>query len=285
MTDFRFTRVAVVGARSQIGRYLLPRLKTAGCLVFSIGREASHSDGDQVYAFDEKEAAFTPSLGVVDAIVSLAPLPSIEVVMKMAAALGAMRVIAFGSTGRFTKEASASLIEQDFVSQQVAAERRFKDVSEDSGIAWTLFRPTMIYGTDADLNVTFIKSFIRRFGFFPLPFGAKGLRQPVHADDLAAACVAALGCENSFNRAYNLGGGERLAYADMVRRIFSSEGKRARVVAVPAQLLYLFVGIVSRFPKYNFVRREMVDRMFEDLIADNTPAKKDFEYCPRMFQC
>ena len=283
MTIARFSRVAVVGANSQIGGFLLPRLISAGYSVFSIGREASKSDGGQIYAFDERIMIFNPPLQAADAIISLAPLPNIKTIMTMAAVLGAKRVIAFGSTGRFSKIGSAALVEQDFVEQQIEAERLFEKMSRTNGVAWTLFRPTMIYGADADQNVAFIKSIIGCFRFFPLPFGAKGLRQPVHADDLAAACVAAIDCQKSFNCAYDLGGGERLEYADMVRRIFAVKNKKARIIRVPASLLYCLVTACSKLPKYSFVRKEMVERMFQDLTADNYPAQKDFEYCPRRF--
>jgi hypothetical protein len=75
--------------------------------------------------FDEFSRSFVPSLGSADAVISLAPLPSIDVVVKMAQALGAKRIIAFGSTGRFSKLRSTSPIEQDFVAQQERAESVF----------------------------------------------------------------------------------------------------------------------------------------------------------------
>jgi hypothetical protein len=66
------------------------------------------------------------------------------------------------------------------------------------GIAWTIFRPTLIYGCASDKNVTTIANFVRRFGFFPAVGRATGKRQPVHADDLAQACVTAIDCAATF---------------------------------------------------------------------------------------
>jgi nucleoside-diphosphate-sugar epimerase len=233
--------------------------------------------------FDELSSSFVPSLDSVDAAISLAPLPSIDVVLKMAHSLGAKRVIAFGSTGRFSKIGSTSEIERDFVAQQERAENLFSIGCEAAGMGWTLFRPTMIYGANTDQNISFIRAVIRRFGFYPMPIGAKGLRQPVHIDDLADACVAALACESTLNRAYNLGGGEVLSFPELVRKIFKAEGKLPVLVPIPKTLFFLLIAVAKRVPKAAFIRKEMVERMFQDLTVDNQPAMNDFGYAPHSF--
>lgn len=276
-------RVAIVGASSQIGRALLPCLEAAAIETVLIGRRAVPDAPMPVHVFDEARRTFEPPLSKVDAVISLAPLPVIGRVLDMAETLGARRVIAFGSTGRFSKVGSTSEIERDFVAQQTQAEHLFAARSERAGIAWTLFRPTMIYGADLDLNVAFIRSVVRRLGFFPLLRGARGLRQPVHIGDLANACVAALASERSLNRAYDLGGGEVLAFPELVRRIFASERKRSVLVPVPRFAYAVIVALASRLPRYRFVRPQMVDRMGDDLVADNADAATDFGYRPRRF--
>lgn len=276
-------RVGVVGAASQVGQALLPRLAAQGIRVCRIGRETGLGGAEQVHVYDADRGCFEPPIDAADALVSLAPLPSIGVVLDMARLVGARRVIAFGSTGRFSKVNSSSTLELDFVAQQEQAERLFSSRCEAAGVAWTLFRPTMIYGADADQSVAFVKAMVGRFGFFPIPWGATGLRQPVHLDDLAAACVSALECERTFGRAYNLGGGEVLRFPDLVRRIFEAAHRRPMLVPVPLTLYYLVVAAASKFAGAAFVRREMVDRMYQDLVADNQPAREDFDYAPRRF--
>lgn len=281
MTSHRVGRVAVVGASSQIGRALLPLLSANQVTVYRIGRTGHGEDADQIHVFDSANRCFMPPLVAADAVISLAPLPLIGLVLDMAEVLGAKRVIAFGSTGRFSKLASTSPVEQDFVMQQENAEKVFIARSVSSGVAWTLFRPTMIYGADADLNVAFITAMVRRFGVFPMPIGAKGMRQPVHVGDLATACVAALENERTFGRAYNLGGGETLSFPDLVRRVFESEGRRPMLLPIPMWAYRIVVGAAKKIPQAAFVRMEMVERMFQDLTVDNAKARSDFGYEPR----
>ena len=105
----------------------------------------------------------------------------------------------------------------------------------------------------------------------------------MHVDDLAAACVSVLECEYAFNRAYNLGGGEVLCFPELVRYIFRAEKRIPLLLPIPVSLYYLLILAAKKFPKATFVRKEMVDRMFQDLIADNKPAIDDFSYNPRPF--
>ena len=90
----------------------------------------------------------------------------------------------------------------------------------DLASPYTIFRPTLIYGVGRDRNVADIARFAKRFGVFPILGKGLGLRQPVHAADLAEACILAVDSSASFNRIYNLSGGETLTYREMVERVF-----------------------------------------------------------------
>ena len=276
--------VAVVGASSQIGQALLPRLYALGYSVFRVGRQSKNTSSEVIHIFDESRRSFGPEIKAAEIVISLAPLPSIGAVVNMACALGATRIIAFGSAGRFSKSDSESIVEKDFVAQQERAESIFMTSCEAAGVGWTLFRPTMIYGADLDQNISFIRAIIRRFHFFPLPIGSNGLRQPVHVDDLANACIAVIERRAGVNRAYNLGGGEILTFPNLVRRIFIAEKKCPILVPVPRLLFVLLVSVSKRFSSFAFVRKEMIDRMFKDLVVDNQPAANDFGYAPKSFR-
>jgi hypothetical protein len=275
--------IAIVGAASPIGQFLIKRCRDYAIVFHAIGRHARRCEDDRVHSFDERSGRFDPPIRAAGAVITCAPLPTIDRVMQMADCLNASRVLAFGSTGRFSKSTSSTRVERDFVSQQIEAEQRYEARSRQQGIAWTLFRPTMIYGAGSDLNVAFIGKFIRRFGFFPVPRGADGLRQPVHADDLASACLAALGCARTFGRPYNLGGGERLGYAEMVARIFGALHLRPRRVTIPFWAYKRLVQMIRTLPRFRYISPDMVDRMRVDLIADHSDAQRDFGYAPRPF--
>ncbi len=67
-------------------------------------------------------AASLAALGRFDAAVCLAPLPAVLPLLLDLAKLGVRRLLAFGTTSRFSKHASADLAEQDNMRQFIAAE-------------------------------------------------------------------------------------------------------------------------------------------------------------------
>jgi uncharacterized protein YbjT (DUF2867 family) len=199
-------------------------------------------------------------------------------------ARGVRRVIAFSSTSRFTKQASASACELKVVNRLIAAEEHVAAECERLGMAWTIFRPTLIYGgAGGDRNVADIARLIRKFGFFPVFGSASGRRQPVNAADLAQACVLSLAVPASFNKAYNLSGGETLAYIDMVRRIFETLGRPPRFARIPMPAFRLAVKLARLHPRFAHLTPDMALRMQADLVFDHSDATRDFGYRPGKF--
>jgi nucleoside-diphosphate-sugar epimerase len=143
----------------------------------------------------------------------------------------------------------------------------------------------MIYGCGLDQNIAFIQKIIERFGVFPVAGRGKGLRQPVHAEDLALACIAVLDNDKTLNKAYILSGGEVLTYRDMVARIFGALNRKPRIVNIHPVVYKCAVVVVRHIlPRYAFVQAAMVDRMNRDMVFDYSEAADDFGYNPRPFR-
>jgi nucleoside-diphosphate-sugar epimerase len=123
---------------------------------------------------------------------------------------------------------------------------------------------------------------IRRFGIMPLVGGAPGLRQPVHAEDLATGAIAAASSPAAANKFYSLPGGETLSYREMIGRIFDGLRKPRRPVPVPVFVWRAgFLLVKPLFPTANVA---MGIRMMKDMTFDAAPAKRDFGWNPRAFK-
>lgn len=276
-------RVVLTGASSQIGTFLIPRLLRDGHQLFATSRRWRNGSDGVTWLLDD---IATPNAAwpAADALIHLAPLRLLPALLPDFLARGGRRVICFGTTSRYSKAVSADAREQAFAAEQIAAESKVAELCEAANAAWTVFRPTLIYGAGMDRNVTVIARLIRRFGVFPLFGPASGRRQPVHADDLAAACVAALAQPAAFNSAYDLAGGETLTYRQMVERIFAVEGRPARFLPVPLTAFRAAMWCMSRIPRFKDFNAEMARRMNEDLVFDSSAAVRDFGFAPRQFE-
>ncbi len=198
-------------------------------------------------------------------------------------ACGVRRVVVLSSTSRFTKIDSSDPYEQGVVASLISGENQLVNWAEKRGIVWIILRPTLIYGFGRDKNISSIARFIRRFGFFPLLGAASGLRQPIHACDVATACCQALMCPDVVNRAYNISGGETVAYHEMVRRVFYALGRKPRFLTIPQAMFRSMRSLSRLLPGFADVSMEIVERMNRDLVFDHGEALRDFAFEPGIF--
>lgn len=282
--------VGVLGAASLVGESLLPVLAGAGWRVVAYSRRMVDRAGDGRVLWRRlagESASPVPPAGEDGAIpfwICLAPLWVLPDYLPLIEAAGARRIVVLSSTSRFTKVGSGDTAEQANAAQLIADEARVQAWAASRGIEWVILRPTLIYGHGRDKNITEIARLVRRFGFFPLLGKATGLRQPVHADDVANACAAALQSAAASNHAYNLSGGETLPYREMVGRIFAAMNRRPRLVTVPLSVFRLAIACLRWLPRYRQWSAAMAERMNLDMVFDPADAARDLNFSPRRFR-
>lgn len=278
-------RVGVLGATSLVGECLLPLLTQARWRVTAYSRRVVGPLGDGVrWQQLWPSPPYPPGESDVIHWICVAPIWALPEHFALLEAHGARRLVALSSTSRFTKDDSSDPEEQAVARRLAVAEARVQAWAESHGVEWVILRPTLIYGLGRDKNITEIARFIRRFGFFPLFGKADGLRQPIHAQDVAQACLAALRAPGAANRAYNLSGGETLAYRDMVVRVFAALGRPPRLLPVPLPAFRLAVALLRCLPRYRHWTAAMPERMNRNLVFDHSEALRDLDFKPGMFQ-
>ncbi|MBB5207592.1 SDR family oxidoreductase [Chiayiivirga flava] len=273
----------VFGARGQIGVGLLPRLLAHGLRVRAITRgdtPASPHPALRWQRFDLFGSADPPQ--EEDLVFSLGPLDGFLRWLERVPA-APRRVVAFGSTSATTKRDSIDARERDLAQRLAALETRLATVCAERGITWTLLRPTLVYGVGRDRSLTRIATLARRFGLFALARGATGLRQPVHAHDLAAACFQAALVSAAANRAYDFPGGETLRYDEMVRRTLACLVPPPRLMRVPDSVLRIALASARRVGKLRDAGPGVLQRLRSDLVFDGSDAVRDLGIVPRPF--
>ena len=275
-------RVGLLGATSLVGKCLIPLLLNSGVRVCAFSRQSIEPVGDGI-AWRNLSDSLSANTDQLDHWICVAPIWVLPEHFPLFEASGARRVVALSSTSRFTKVGSGDTAETAVVARLTEAEDRVVAWAKSRGIEWVILRPTLIYGLGQDKNISEIARFIRRFGFFPVLGRAQGLRQPIHVEDVAAACVSALQATDAANRAYNISGGETLSYREMVIRVFDALGRRPRLLTVPLWAFRLAVSMLRRLPRYRQWSAAMAERMNRDLVFDHADAARDLGFKPRAF--
>lgn len=285
--DFHHPHAWVTGATSQIGHFLVPRLQAAGFVVTALSRQPQINAQNMIWQQRDLRTDGLPKPqndSDFNILFHLAPLPLLPLLLtRLPLEVTVSRIVALSSTSGLTKVQSADSAERQLAQQLQAAETAVIEIAQQQGISWTLFRPTLIYGCGQDKNVTFIAQFIRRFGFFPIVAPGCGLRQPVHAEDIAAACLQACLSPCTVQRIYELSGGETLTYRQMVEAIFRQLDRKPRFISLPQPLFQRLIQILKWFLPLSQLSTAMITRMNQDLCFDHQAAAQDFGYQPRRF--
>ena len=274
--------VLVLGATSLVGRFLLPLAAERGLDVVALSRSPARGGAVRWMQADLAAPDLASRLPDAPTVLSLSPMWLLPPALEALQAHGMRRLVAFSSTSRFTKVDSSEPSERAVARRLAEAEAATVALCEAHGVGWTLLRPTLIYAEGEDANVSRLAALIRRWRVLPLSGAGEGLRQPVHAADLAAAALAAAESDAAAGRAYDLPGGETLSYRAMAERIFEALGMPPRIVSIPP--LLWGVGLQLASPLLPGATSAMGERMAQDLVFDGEAAARDFGWAPRPFR-
>jgi nucleoside-diphosphate-sugar epimerase len=275
--------VLLAGASSQIGVFAILRLLDAGFEVFAISRSGpprglpAHAGVQWVSEPDAIRLAAN-----CDYLLSAGPL---DLALRLCDAVpGLQHAVVFSSTSVVSKQHSPDRKERMLAARMLDLEAQLLSGARSHGMGMTILRPTLVYGCGLDANVSRLAAWCRRFGFVPVSSRASGLRQPVHADDLAAVAVQVLTSKRELPGLLTVAGGETLTYEEMVRRIFGALGKPERLLRLPGWVFAWLAGAVGLLKPGGSINAQMVRRQADDLVFDDSVAREKLGYDPRPFR-
>lgn len=275
-------KIFVTGATGFTGSYTVPLLLEKGWEVHCLYRESSDrqflpqpeilwhlGNLDNVQNLSEKMQG-------CQTLVNIASLGfgHAENIITAAQSAGIERAIFISTTAIFTKLNSNSK------STRLAAEAAI----QNSGLAFTILRPTMIYGSSRDRNMIRLIRWIKRLAIVPILGNGNYLQQPVYVGDVAQAILACLEEPKTVGKSYNLAGKEAITYNEVVDTIGRITNRRICKIHFPDQVAIKFLRLMEKtripFP----IKSEQVERLNENKDFTYHEAHEDFGYQPLSFE-
>jgi uncharacterized protein YbjT (DUF2867 family) len=270
----------VIGATGIVGGYIVEQLVRSGGRPLALSRKRQENAGIDWLQGDLADAAGL-ALPPFDTLYCTVDIGLLADALPHIFTPSLKRIVAFTSTSIVTKIESEIPAERALLQRLADGERRLIATCERLGVGWTILRPTVIYAEGRDGNVSRLARLILRFGFLPLMGRGAGLRQPVHAEDLAIGAIAAATSAAAVNKTYAVPGGETISYREMAGRIFDACGKPRRIISAPPFVWQAAFAVAKPFfPNANVA---MGQRMAKDMVFDASPAIADFGWNPRAF--
>jgi nucleoside-diphosphate-sugar epimerase len=265
-------KIFITGAAGKTGAALLELISGQDAEVTCLCRSEACREHLSRFPVDivEGDASDAGSLGHAyrgeDIVINLSSIFHAPALLE--ACRGAGRLVVVSSTGIFSRY------------RRTAAEiGRCESLVETSGIPYTILRPTMIFGTPDDRNISRLVRLVAKYGVVPLPGGGRARFQPVHVKDLARCIPACLESEASIGKSYNVPGGSSHSLGEIVRIIAGL--LRKRVVTLPIPLAPALLA--ARALRLR-IDPEQIERLREDKTFSYEDAGHDLGYTPMTFE-
>ena len=117
---------------------------------------------------------------------------------------------------------------------------------KDSGLIYTIFRPSVIYGPE-DQSINLFARHIRRLAFFPIIGDGAYQLQPVPVWTVARAFVLALELPPAEKKIYEVGGPEPLTYNEVIDTIAKVLGRKIKKIHQPVWCMRFAANLCGRF--------------------------------------
>jgi uncharacterized protein YbjT (DUF2867 family) len=152
-----------------------------------------------------------------------------------------------------------------------------------SGLAWTIFRPSVIYGPK-DKSVNTLMKVIRRLPFVPVLGPGTTKIQPISVQNVAKAFVAAIHNDLSIGKTYDLCGLEAFTWNELYDRLQLLLGSRKPKIHLPLPLARLQAALLERLLTNPPFTRDQLLMLEEDNVGNPEPATLDFVLAQGKFE-
>ncbi len=225
------------------------------------------------YGDARDEESIVQALSGMDAFLHIAGIQYAPQVLPAMHRVGVERLVVISSTSAHSRFEHRS-----------GPRIRMEALVRESGLSWTIARPSMIYGSELDHNMHHLLRFLDRLPIFPMFGSGENLWQPVYYEDLARGVVTALERPHAVGQTYDLPGAEPLTYAELVRTVAAALAKKARIIWVPLEPVRLALAAAERLRVPLPVKSDQVLRLREDKAYPYEKACRELGYAPRPFR-
>ncbi len=243
--------VAVAGGSGFVGGAVVHELVRRGETVVALSRDPSRAraalpDAVELRAADVRDpASLAPALLDVDALVvalafSGSPMenPRRDETFEAVDAAGTERLVVAARDAGASRLVylSGAGAAPDAGRHWFRAKWRAETAVRESGLTYTIIRPTWIYGP-RDVALNRLLGFARLLPFVPLTGDGRQLLAPVFIDDVARLVADALVDPAAADQVFELGGPQTFSMNEIVRIALRVAGLRRPLLHAPAALV------------------------------------------------
>ncbi len=143
----------------------------------------------------------------------------------------------------------------------------------ESGLSYTIFRPSVVYGIGDGFTKKIIEILSIPF-ILPLPAGGNNLLQPIYVLDLVKFVIDSINKVTTYNKIIELVGPDILRFKEILLKVKQIKKYRYKIpVYIPHFVLKIMAFFAERFQKTPFITKDQIIMLKEDNIAPQSDMK------------
>lgn len=284
-------RVFVTGGTGFVGRAVIPALRAEGHTVRCLVRRGSERDLRGLGAIERIEGDVVrredldSDMAGCEAVIHLVGIirehPASGVTFERVHVQGTMNVVDAARVAGVRRYVHMSAL-----GTRPGARARYhqtkwaaEEAVRSSGLAWTIIRPSIIYGP-GDGFVTMLASMLRRFPLFPVIGTGRQRLQPIAVEQLAAGFARALQAPATEKQTYGAAGPDAVTMLELLDMIGAAMGRsRVRKVHVPVGPVRALTQLLHPLPAFPLTPDQLL-MLEEDNTCDPGPFMAAFGLQP-----
>jgi uncharacterized protein YbjT (DUF2867 family) len=151
-----------------------------------------------------------------------------------------------------------------------AGKARTEELVKQSGLAWAIVRPTLVFGP-GDILINNIAWGLRHLPVFAMPGLGDYRVQPVAAEDVADAAVWAANQPDGLT--VDAAGPEIIKFAELVNEVAIAVNRRPAHLYLPPSLMLMGVKVIGLFVRDVVLTREEVEGLMAELLVSQEPPR------------
>ncbi len=296
-------KILVTGASGFVGRHTVAALLRAGHEVVGMSREtppeerrvpgAAYVTGDVTSAATLTPDTFAGCDAVVHLVGIIQEVRGQGQTFETVHVQGTKNILAAakeaGIAGRFVY-LSALGSTADAPSRYSQTKAAAEQAVRESGIPFTLFRPSIILGPDGDF-VRQMEALLKKPPgapfpppFVPVPGSGANRFQPLWVGDLTACIVRCLTDPATVNQTYEIGGETTVTFNTLLQAFGRHLGIKKPLLHVPMPLMFAAASVLQTLLPRPPVTTDQLLNLMRDNTCDNGPAQAAFGIAPLPFE-
>ena len=183
---------------------------------------------------------------------------------------GVRRIIYLGGLGDPSEDLSSHL----------ESRQETGDALRSAGVPVVELRASIILGSGS-LSYELIRALVERLPVMICPKWVRVKAEPIHIQDVVSYLMAAVDLPGDGNRLFEIGGGDQVSYAEIMKEYARQRGLHRVMIPVPLLTPYLsslWLGLTT--PVYARVGRKLVESIKNATVVHDGEARRAFDIEP-----